>query len=466
MRNPLIKFKNKRFVLNTKQIEEGDVFISINNGAKHLEHSHLEKISHILVEKQEELKKFKKALLIDNLSSFYVDWIDQAYELNHKDFENFFVTGTNGKTSTVSFMSQIFKNNGMKYASSGTLGTFLEAGDYYQNDLTTQDPLFIRNLMQRCIKESVKNIFFEASSIGLDQNRLRGLVVNHAAFTNITRDHFDYHKTFENYLDSKLKLIKEQSLKTLTINIDDPALKSSLNKFHNFNITKVSMLDKNADIFFEITNQYSDGNFEFTVNHPWGKDKANAKVEATHNIYNLLLCLPYFESISNDTSMFFNSMEKLSLPRGRLEKIGNNIFVDYAHTPEAIDIVCKSLVEKHNKELVIVFGAGGNRDTGKRKFMGQVADQYCKKIIITSDNPRFEEPSQIADMIEQGVKDKSKVNKILDRKEAIEYAITHLTENEMLLIAGKGHENFQEFKNEKKIFSDQETVKKCIGLKV
>ena len=114
MRNPLIKFKNKRFVLNTKQIEEGDVFISINNGAKHLEHSHLEKISHILVENQEELKKFKKALLIDNLSSFYVDWIDQAYELNHKDFENFFVTGTNGKTSTVSFMSQIFKNNGMK----------------------------------------------------------------------------------------------------------------------------------------------------------------------------------------------------------------------------------------------------------------------------------------------------------------------------------------------------------------
>ena len=98
--------------------------------------------------------------------------------------------------------------------------------------------------------------------------------------------------------------------------------------------------------------------------------------------------------------------------------------------------------------------------------MGQVADQYCKKIIITSDNPRFEEPSEIADMIEQGVKEKSKVNKILDRKEAIEYAIKHLTENEILLIAGKGHENFQEFKNEKKNFSDQETVKKCIGLKV
>ena len=196
---------------------------------------------------------------------------------------------------------------------------------------------------------------------------------------------------------------------------------------------------------------------------PWGKFQAASKIESEFNLYNLFLTLPYYQFINGDCEDFFAEVENLSLPMGRLNKIEKgNIYIDYAHTPKALETVCKCLFKKKKNKLIIVFGAGGERDKGKRALMGEVVDKYCEKIYITSDNPRNEDPQQIANMIVDGIKGSDNISMELDRARAIKNAINELSEGDILLIAGKGHEKKQIIGDKCSDFSDYEEVKKCI----
>ena len=167
--------------------------------------------------------------------------------------------------------------------------------------------------------------------------------------------------------------------------------------------------------------------------------------------------------MTSDCSGYFSAVEEMTLPIGRLQTVGKeNIFIDFAHTPDALEAVCSELMKKNHKGLKLIFGAGGDRDKGKRELMGNIAQKYAKKIYITSDNPRFEKPYEIIEMITAGINDKNKMIIESDRSEAIKMAISELDKDEILLITGKGHEEYQILGNEKKPFSDYEEVLKCI----
>ena len=456
-------FEKRNFVSNSKYIREDDIFISLNGGIKYLKKNQIEKLSLILIDSKYKAPINEKILRIDNLEDNYLQWIDDIYEINQSTFKNFFVTGTNGKSTTIDFLSQVFSLNSRPNSTVGTLGTYLNGSKFFDNNLTTEEPLFLRSVLRRCKDNNIRNLFIEASSIGIAQNRLKGLKIQHAALTNISRDHLDYHKSFDSYLMSKLELAQKNSLQTLTYNLDDKNF-SSMNKiFTGKEIFSLSSLKKNAEIFFEIKEIYKDGTVSFSAKTPWGNYESNSKVYTKYNIYNLLISLPYYHAVNSNINEFFSAVEEINLPQGRLQKISDtNIFIDFAHTPDALSSVCSELVISKNKRINLLFGAGGNRDKGKRKLMGKIAQKYANKIYLTSDNPRDENPEEIIDMIIEGITDIDKVTIETDRAKAIKLAVNDLSNDEILLIAGKGHENYQIVENRKQPFSDYEEILKCI----
>ena len=462
MKNPFSNLSsNENIVSNSKYIKKNDIFLSLRGGAKYLTTDHIKLVKHIFLDSNDNIH-LPKVSKIRGLNSSYLKWLDEYFEIDHSSFNNLFITGTNGKTSALNFLSQILGKNMIKHASTGTLGTFINDQKIYNNELTTEEPVFIRNLMSKCFQLNIKNIIFEASSIGVDKNRLEGLKIDHAIFTNISRDHLDYHGSLRNYVDAKFRLVSNTKAKTVAINFDDEIISSQLRKISSNQTFKISSKNNKSDIYFKVLKFYEDGNVRFLAETPWGKFEAASKIESEFNLYNLFLSLPYFQFINNDCEGFFAEVEKISLPIGRLNKTAReNIYIDYAHSPEALESVCKYLYKKKKNKLVIVFGAGGERDKGKRGQMGEVADKYCEKIYITSDNPRNEDPQKIADMIIGGVKGFEKICVELDRASAIKNAINELSEEDILLIAGKGHENKQIIGNKCLDFSDFEEVKKC-----
>tara|TARA_B100000123_G_scaffold246421_1_gene202847 strand:+ start:2543 stop:3937 length:1395 start_codon:yes stop_codon:yes gene_type:complete len=462
MKNPFSNLSsNENIVSNSKYIKKNDIFLSLRGGAKYLTTDQIKLVKHIFLDSNDNIH-LPKVSKISGLNSSYLKWLDEYFEIDHSSFNNLFITGTNGKTSALNFLSQILGKNVIKHASTGTLGTFINDQKIYNNELTTEEPVFIRNLMSKCFQLNIKNIIFEASSIGVDKNRLEGLKIDHAIFTNISRDHLDYHGSLRNYVDAKFRLVSNTKAKTVAINFDDEIISSQLRKISSNQTFKISSKNNKSDIYFKVLKFYEDGNVRFLAETPWGKFEAASKIESEFNLYNLFLSLPYFQFINNDCEGFFAEVEKISLPIGRLNKTAReNIYIDYAHSPEALESVCKYLYKKKKNKLVIVFGAGGERDKGKRGQMGEVADKYCEKIYITSDNPRNEDPQKIADMIIGGVKGFEKICVELDRASAIKNAINELSEEDILLIAGKGHENKQIIGNKCLDFSDFEEVKKC-----
>ena len=462
MKNPFSNLSsNENIVSNSKYIKKNDIFLSLRGGAKYLTTDHIKLVKHIFLDSNENIH-LPKVSKIRGLNSSYLKWLDEYFDIDHSSFNNLFITGTNGKTSALNFLSQILGKNVIKHASTGTLGTFINDQKIYNNELTTEEPVFIRNLMSKCFQLNIKNIIFEASSIGVDKNRLEGLEIGHAIFTNISRDHLDYHGSLRNYVDAKFRLVSNTKAKTVAVNFDDEIISSQLRKISSNQTFKISSKNNKSDIYFKVLKFYEDGNVRFLAETPWGKFEAASKIESEFNLYNLFLSLPYFQFINNDCEGFFAEVEKISLPIGRLNKTAReNIYIDYAHSPEALESVCKYLYKKKKNKLVIVFGAGGERDKGKRGQMGEVADKYCEKIYITSDNPRNEDPQKIADMIIGGIEGFDKICVELDRASAIKNAINELSEEDILLIAGKGHENKQIIGNRCLDFSDFEEVKKC-----
>jgi UDP-N-acetylmuramoyl-L-alanyl-D-glutamate--2,6-diaminopimelate ligase len=265
----------------------------------------------------------------------------------------------------------------------------------------------------------------------------------------------------EEYINAKFKLLLDTKLKTISLNIDDEIIQNNKKRILIDNVFTLSAKDRSADIFFQIKEKSRDGCIKFDTTTPWGSFQSQSRVHSKFNIYNLLLTLPYFQAVNNNCDNFFDALEGIVLPKGRLDEFRKNIYIDYAHSPKALEEVCLNLREKNPKSLAIVFGAGGDRDIGKRKIMGEIADKYCDKIFITSDNPRFENPRLIAEMIQEGILNTSKVTLQLDRSLAIEEAINDLKDEEILLIAGKGHEKYQAIENKVVKYSDYEEVKKC-----
>lgn len=367
------------------------------------------------------------------------------------------VTGTNGKT-TIAY--QLAQAHDLLKTSSIYLGTL---GHGPVNTLqplnnTTPDALCLQHLCYEYKQQGVKQVSMEVSSHALNQRRVDNINFTQAIYTNLTHDHLDYHHTMQAYAAAKAMLFAMPTLQWAIINNDDPyasvMLEASTSKILTYG------LQENCDVQalnYQITMTGS----TFDVRTPWGNATIRVQTLGLFNIYNSLAVLTSLLAHGYALSDVVDVMAKLHASPGRMEVVSHApcVIVDYAHTPDALENVLKTLTQLKTARLWVVFGCGGDRDRLKRPMMGRIASQYADGIVLTSDNPRSEDPKQIIDDIAAGLSSASHVIQCIDRKEAIEQVFSLADKQDMILIAGKGHEAYQQIGQERFEFSDQAIVK-------
>ena len=380
------------------------------------------------------------------------------------------ITGTNGKSSIASFYFQILNNSKLKVATIGTLG--IKTNNTNQlTENTTLDPISIHKTLSLLKRKKITNTILEASSHGLKQNRLDGLKFDTAIFTNLSRDHLDYHKTYKDYFNSKLILFNKLTKKGGNIIYDNDIFQSKIlkkicikNNFKSLTIGK-----KNSDLIIK-SHKYFGNLQKVAIEFKRKKYSFTTNLIGKIQVKNILFAILAASKSKIKFSKIIESIGDINPVEGRLQSIGdikNNskVILDYAHTPDALKYTLESIKEQFSQSSIsIVFGCGGDRDKNKRPIMGKIANQYCDKVFLTDDNPRYENPKKIRNQIKKKIA-KHKLVEIESRKRAIKVAIENLNSGDILLVAGKGHEIYQEYKGKKKIFSDKKYILKEINLK-
>ncbi len=454
-----LKYQNRNFSINSKKVNKNDIFFAIEgskqSGSLYSSEALSKGAYKIVTSKNIRNKNY---LIVKNVKNFLAEACSVKYKEKPKNI--IAVTGTNGKSSVANFYFQILKNLKINSAAIGTLGIFYK-NKVKRINLTTPDIITIHKELNFLKKKKIDNVCLEASSHGLHQNRLDGINFTAGIFTNFTQDHLDYHKNLKNYLQAKLylfsSLLKKNSFAILDTDIPEFSIISKICKKRKIKILSFG----------------SKGNAIKLISHYYFGKKQIIKINFLNKIYNIKLdligdfqiknlfaaILASYLSVKNPDQII-NVLSKIRSATGRMQYVGNKkksaVVVDYAHTPDALKKSLQTLAKQFNKKVDIVFGCGGDRDKGKRYKMGKIANQFASKIYLTNDNPRSENPTFIIKQIKKGCS-RSKV--ILDRKIAIKSAINNLNTDSILLIAGKGHENYQIINNQKKYFSDQKVSK-------
>ena len=369
------------------------------------------------------------------------------------------VTGTNGKTTIAWQLAQAYSLLGSKSAYIGTLGQG-NARALQPVCNTTPDALCLQQLFNDYQKEGIKHVCMEVSSHALSQQRVASINFSQAIFTNLTHDHLDYHLTMEAYAQAKALLFAEPTLQWAVINHDDTYVQLMIEQLPAQCQKLTYGLQEGADVratHIAITMTGS----AFDVTSPWGQFSLRIKTLGTFNIYNSLAVFASLMAAGYEAQRVINVMALLDASPGRMELVATKpcVIVDYAHTPDALENVLSTLVALKEGRIWVVLGCGGDRDKTKRPIMGKIAGQYADEVIITSDNPRSEDPVTIIEGIEAGVLSSAKAVKIIDRKDAIHYALSQASAQDIVLIAGKGHENYQQIGHQRLHFSDQEVVR-------
>ena len=375
------------------------------------------------------------------------------------------VTGTNGKSSVAEFYHQILTMQKIPVASIGTLGIKTK-NKIKKTNLTTLDIISLHRELSKIKKRGINHVMLEASSHGLLQGRLNGLDFKAAIFTNFSQDHLDYHKNMKAYLKAKLilfsKLLKKKQ-NIITDNQNKEFLKLKLIA-KNKKLNLLTIGKKNSTI--EISSLINKNNFQL-LSFKYNKKNYTTKVPLIgfFQTKNLLMSILAAKLSSLSINTILKNINKIKEVNGRLQLIRTlpnqaKIFIDYAHTPDALETSLKTLKKYYNINPDIVFGCGGERDKKKRPEMAKVCEKYAEKIYITDDNPRNENPKLIRQMIFSGFKKREDVQNISLRSKAIATAIINSKPNGIILIAGKGHETIQIYKNKTLNFSDKEIIKK------
>lgn len=367
------------------------------------------------------------------------------------------VTGTNGKTSTVQLITQLRTLLHEPAASIGTLGAgmYRTAGSQLtQTSNTTPDPCQVQRLLAEFVASGAKQVALEASSHALVQKRIEGLKTDVAVFTNLSRDHLDYHGSMQEYAQAKRQLIGQSGLKTLIVNLDDEegqrwvdnALATQQIVAFSTALAKTQIAQSmQYCLASDIT--FTQSGTRFELDSSWGQAQIETQLVGRFNVANLLAALATELSLGKPLKQLVEHCSALVPVAGRMELYVNperaNIIVDYAHTPDALEQALQAARAHCSGKLICVFGCGGDRDKGKRPLMGAVAQQHSDEIILTTDNSRSESQQRIVADILQGITDMSKTEVIDNRKEAIAQAMANSQPNDLILVAGKGHENYQ-----------------------
>ena len=373
------------------------------------------------------------------------------------------ITGTNGKTSVVGYVRQLMTLMGVKTASIGTIGVTYDTplkGIVNEVNNTTSDPVTLNKNLNALQENAVQAVAMEYTSVGLDQDRTAGLVLEGAGFTNLTQDHLDYHKTMAAYFACKLKIFESvRSGGLAVLNADIPEFEVLKDKALSCGLRIFSVGKRGDDIRLDSQTLTPRGQ-ELTLTVAGQTRRYQLPIYGDFQAMNVLEAVGLCVALGAPLEKALGLIEKLSPPLGRLElvrclKNGTLVFVDYAHTPDALERALQSLRGHAKGKLVCVFGCGGNRDTTKRPMMGKIAADLADKVYVTDDNPRDEDPSLIRKEILGAC---PKGIEIEGRAEAIERALSDSGDKDVIILAGKGHEDYQIVKGVKHHFSDKEQV--------
>jgi len=366
------------------------------------------------------------------------------------------ITGTNGKTTTSHLIKSIWEKEGKESGLLGTIGYEI-SGKYRQDELTTPQSLDLQSILRQMVEQGTERAVMEVSSHALSLKRVLGTNYDLAVFTNLSRDHLDFHRDMDSYFQAKLILF--QGLKAGAIallNLDDP--KSDLiRKQTRAKVLTYSLREK-ADIWAKSYSLQSTGS-ETVISTPQAEILTKSKLLGKANLYNILAAVGTTLAGGTKLEAIREGVEDLPSVKGRMEVVegrGFKVLIDYAHTPDALQNLLGSLREIAAGRLILLFGCGGDRDRGKRSLMGQVGSRLADRLILTSDNPRWEEPRRIIEEIAQGVKGELEI--IEERREAIRTALKLARKGDWVIVAGKGHETTQLVKDKAIPFDDRKVV--------
>ena len=460
---------------NSNQVKKNNIFFAIKgnkyDGNKYISHA-IRKGAKIVISENKTQSIRNNIICIKNKNPRKL-LAEVSYKLLSKKLKNFVaVTGTNGKSSVADFYFQLLSLNKKKVASIGTIGIQeIKKKDAINN--TTLDPIKLRNVINNLSKKDIKNIILEASSHGLKQNRLDGLIFDIGIFTNLSHDHLDYHKNFTDYLNAKLylfkNLIKKQGIVIVDPNIPQFRKIEKISKKKKLKL--LTILNANSDL--ELVSHQYENDYQILEIKLKNKNKPiriRLNLIGKIQIKNILMaCLAAMNS-GLSIAAISKSISQLKPAEGRLEKIGklrNNskVILDYAHTPDALKTVLTNIKEQFpSSKIRLVFGCGGDRDKQKRSKMGKIASKFANIIYLTDDNPRNENPKKIRDDIKKGILNRT-IREIPNRKKAINECINDLCSEDIAIIAGKGHEKTQNYNGKDFIFSDRNEILRSIKIR-
>lgn len=470
--------------IDSRTVRAGDCFIglkgALTDGAHYIEQSVVAGAVVVLIDSATEVKINQSeisvpVLFIKDLTAQVSEIASRFYDHPSPQLEITAFTGTNGKTTCTQLYSQLMAKvsiagDAVIPAYIGTTGYAIAEcslqnqpdtefkNKHNSHQLTTPDAVSAQRILAELLNNGAQYVALEASSHSLVQHRLKAVNINTAVFTNLSRDHLDYHQTLENYAAAKASLFEMSSVKTAIINLDDAVGEKIIAQLRpDITLHSFSLSNKAAAIYCSSIAVSATG-IVAEIKTPWGSGTLRSPLLGQFNLSNLLAVIAVACSQGAALSDCLHILPELQPIIGRMELVSSKmqpqVVVDYAHTPDALEKALQSLKPYCRGKLWLIFGCGGNRDTGKREQMGRIAAQYADKVVVTNDNPRFEAPEKIAQQIVQGVDGDVEVE--LDRRRAIATCIIQADKQDMILIAGKGHENYQIIENDRIAFSDQE----------
>lgn len=396
-----------------------------------------------------------------HLDVFFRAAADKFYGFNTNDFTFIGITGTKGKTTTGYLIRHILKKFNRQCALLSTIEYLVGDKSHFAKN-TTPDYLSLRKLFKEIKACGAKYVVMEVSSHGIEQGRIAGIEFSRCIFTNLKREHLDYHKTMHDYFNVKKNFFTVNKNAAAIINIDDPAGRKIIKEVGN-----AVTYGTNHNACLRATDiRLSKTGINFKLHYGSVNMTVRAAILGRHNVYNVLAAIGTALSLNFSLGEIVKSVGLFRGVEGRLEEVSSGVFVDYAHTPDSLQKALSAVKDIGYGKVICVFGCGGNRDKGKRRLMGKVASNLADFTIITADNPRNENVSSICAQIEKGF-ERGNYSVLIDRQEAIEQAIRLKKKyvNSCLLVAGKGHENYQIVGDDKIPFKDKEVIqgflKKC-----
>ena len=446
--NTTHSFEVSGLSINTQSLQKGDIFIALQgektHGREYIQTAIEKGCVGVLVEGFD-IQCSVPSIRIDDLSSHLTNLAKSFYQ-QANNVKLIGVTGTNGKTSVSLFISQLLELSNIKTGVIGTLGiSHLDINTCN----TTPDIFTIYKTLEHFAIINIGIAVIEVSSHALIQNRIAGLTFEQVIFTNLTRDHLDYHKDMKQYRAAKGKLFSDYNTQSIIVNRDDENHLyfieiASSKKASTYGLDDFTSINASANGFICNLNNCV---FELPL-------------LGQFNLSNTLAAFASLKSLGLNDGFIIPKLTKLKPPAGRMEKLkSNDIWIDYAHTPDALSNALETIkYHCHKSKLRVIFGCGGDRDQGKRAKMGKIASELADSIILTNDNPRSENPESITNDIFDGINGEIDIQIIHDRGTAIKTAVTTLREDECLLIAGKGHETTQTIGNKVLTFNDKKAV--------